>query len=181
MSSTRSSRRSCAARRRPRARPATACSSATARPTFGSSANTSTTWSSIASKDFSSRQPATARASRCCRSCASAFRSCFSIARCRTSTATLVVSDSIAGARKLTEHLIRVGHRRIAHFTDSDDVSTGRDRLQGYRQALETAGIPYLRRSHLPNDRRSDRRLSRRAAHAWRSIRFRPRSSLSTT
>jgi len=54
-----------------------------------------------------------------------------------------VVSDSIAGARKLTEHLIRVGHRRIAHFTDSDDVSTGRDRLTGYRQALEQAGIAY--------------------------------------
>ena len=55
-----------------------------------------------------------------------------------------VVSDSIAGARKLTEHLIRVGHRKIAHFTDSDDVSTGRDRLQGYREALETAGIAYF-------------------------------------
>ena len=54
-----------------------------------------------------------------------------------------VVSDSIAGARKLTEHLIRVGHRRIAHFTDSDDVSTGRDRLTGYRQALEQADIAY--------------------------------------
>jgi len=54
-----------------------------------------------------------------------------------------VVSDSIAGARKLIEHLIRVGHRRIAHFTDSDDVSTGRDRLEGYRQALEAAGIGY--------------------------------------
>lgn len=54
-----------------------------------------------------------------------------------------VVSDSVAGARALTEHLIRVGHRRIAHFTDSDDVSTGRDRLLGYRAALEAAGIGY--------------------------------------
>jgi LacI family transcriptional regulator len=55
----------------------------------------------------------------------------------------VVVSDSIAGGRKLTEHLIKVGHRRIAHFTDSDDVSTGRDRLQGYRDALQATGIPY--------------------------------------
>jgi LacI family transcriptional regulator len=54
-----------------------------------------------------------------------------------------VVSDSIAGARKLVEHLVKVGHRRIAHFTESDDVSTGRDRLEGYRQALEAARIPY--------------------------------------
>lgn len=54
-----------------------------------------------------------------------------------------VVSDSVAGARKLVEHLIKVGHRRIAHFTESDDVSTGRDRLEGYRQALEGARIPH--------------------------------------
>ena len=55
----------------------------------------------------------------------------------------LVVSDSVAGARRLVEHLIAIGHRRIAHFTDSDDVSTGRDRLRGYREALEAAGIAY--------------------------------------
>ena len=55
----------------------------------------------------------------------------------------LVVSDSVSGARRLTEHLIGIGHRRIAHVTESDDVSTGRDRLQGYRMALEAAGIPY--------------------------------------
>ncbi|WP_119388414.1 LacI family DNA-binding transcriptional regulator [Taklimakanibacter lacteus] len=54
----------------------------------------------------------------------------------------IVISDNVAGAKKLTEHLIAVGHRRIAHFTDSDDVSTGRDRLEGYRQGLATSGIP---------------------------------------
>ena len=53
-----------------------------------------------------------------------------------------VISDSVAGARRLVEHLIAIGHRRIAHFTESDDVSTGRDRLEGYRQALEAAHIP---------------------------------------
>jgi LacI family transcriptional regulator len=55
----------------------------------------------------------------------------------------LVVSDSTAGARQLTEHLIRVGHRRIAHVTDSEDTSTGRDRLAGYRAALDAAGIGF--------------------------------------
>jgi LacI family transcriptional regulator, galactose operon repressor len=55
----------------------------------------------------------------------------------------LVMSDNVAGARRLTEHLIRRGHRRIAHVTDSDDVSTGRERLQGYRDALEAAGMPF--------------------------------------
>jgi LacI family transcriptional regulator len=53
----------------------------------------------------------------------------------------LVVSDSVTGARRMTEHLIAVGHRSIAHLTDADDTSTGRDRLQGYREALSAAGI----------------------------------------
>jgi LacI family transcriptional regulator len=52
-----------------------------------------------------------------------------------------VQSDNVAGARRLTEHLIAIGHRRIAHLVDSDDNSTGRERLQGYREALQAAGI----------------------------------------
>ena len=54
----------------------------------------------------------------------------------------LVVSDSATGARRLVEHLLAVGHRDIAHLTDAEDTSTGRDRLQGYREALAAAGLP---------------------------------------
>lgn len=53
----------------------------------------------------------------------------------------LIVSDSAAGARRLTEHLIAIGHRNIAHITDADDTSTGRERLRGYREAIAAAGI----------------------------------------
>jgi LacI family transcriptional regulator len=55
----------------------------------------------------------------------------------------LIVSDNAHGARRLVEHLIAVGHRRIAHLTDVEDTSTGRERLRGYREALEGAGIPF--------------------------------------
>jgi LacI family transcriptional regulator len=55
----------------------------------------------------------------------------------------LIVSDSAVGARRLVEHLIAIGHRHIAHITDVDDTSTGRERLRGYREALEHAGIMY--------------------------------------
>lgn len=55
----------------------------------------------------------------------------------------LVVSDSAAGARHMVEHLVSVGHRSIAHLTDADDTSTGRERLRGYREGLQAAGIPY--------------------------------------
>jgi len=55
----------------------------------------------------------------------------------------LVQGDSVAGARQLVGHLIALGHRRIAMVTESDEVSTARDRLHGYREALEAAAIPY--------------------------------------
>ena len=55
--------------------------------------------------------------------------------------ADLVQGDSVAGARQLVEHLIELGHRRIGMVTETSEVSTARDRLQGYREALEHAGI----------------------------------------
>jgi LacI family transcriptional regulator len=54
----------------------------------------------------------------------------------------LVQGDSVAGARRLVEHLIELGHRRIGMITETNEVSTARDRVQGYRAALEAAGIP---------------------------------------
>jgi LacI family transcriptional regulator len=55
----------------------------------------------------------------------------------------LIVCDNAQGARRLIEHLIAIGHREIAHVSDAEDTSTGRERLRGYREALEAAGIPF--------------------------------------
>jgi LacI family transcriptional regulator len=52
-----------------------------------------------------------------------------------------VVGDSFAGARRLVEHLIGLGHRRIGLIVESDEVSTARDRRRGYEAALTAAGI----------------------------------------
>ena len=56
----------------------------------------------------------------------------------------LVQGDSVAGARQLIEHLIGLGHRRIGMITEPSGVSTARDRLRGYREALAAAGIDFL-------------------------------------
>jgi LacI family transcriptional regulator, galactose operon repressor len=53
----------------------------------------------------------------------------------------VVVGDSVGGAHRLVEHLISRGHRRIGFITESDDVSTARDRRQGYLAALAAAGL----------------------------------------
>jgi LacI family transcriptional regulator len=54
----------------------------------------------------------------------------------------VVVGDSVGGARRLVEHLISLGHRRIGFITEGDEVSTARDRRLGYVDALESAGVP---------------------------------------
>jgi LacI family transcriptional regulator len=54
----------------------------------------------------------------------------------------VVLGDSVAGARRLVEHLIALGHRRIGMIVESENVSTARDRRAGYVEALERAGIP---------------------------------------
>jgi LacI family transcriptional regulator len=55
----------------------------------------------------------------------------------------LVQGDSVAGGRRLVEHLIELGHRRIGMITETTTVSTARDRLQGYREAVEQAGLGF--------------------------------------
>ena len=56
--------------------------------------------------------------------------------------ADVVVGDNVGGARRLVEHLISLGHRRIGFIVESDDVSTARDRRAGYETALQGAGLP---------------------------------------
>lgn len=46
-----------------------------------------------------------------------------------------------AGMRMATDHLIGLGHRRIAMIGGNDLVSTGAERRAGYRQALTDHGI----------------------------------------
>lgn len=56
-----------------------------------------------------------------------------------------VVSCGIAGseaARQATTHLLKLGHRRIAHITGPRDMFDSQERLLGYREALQEAAIP---------------------------------------
>jgi LacI family transcriptional regulator len=50
-------------------------------------------------------------------------------------------ADDHAGVRLAVEHLIGFGHSRIAHLGGPQEVSTGRQRLEGFRAAMETAGL----------------------------------------
>ena len=52
-----------------------------------------------------------------------------------------VLLDNIGGARMAVEHLLSYGHRRVAVLGDRLDVFTIAERYQGYRDALEAAGL----------------------------------------
>jgi LacI family transcriptional regulator len=55
-----------------------------------------------------------------------------------------VVVDSYRGARELVEHLVRVGHQRIAMTYDQAlSEFHQRERLRGYRDALRANNLPY--------------------------------------
>ncbi len=55
----------------------------------------------------------------------------------------LVVSDDISGGYMATKHLLELGHRRILHVSGPDDDSSARNRLAGYKKALEEHGVEY--------------------------------------
>jgi LacI family transcriptional regulator len=52
-------------------------------------------------------------------------------------------SQNFEGARAMTEHLIDLGHRRIAFLAGRPDLESARRREAGYRAALDGAGIAF--------------------------------------
>jgi len=57
-------------------------------------------------------------------------------------TSTVLVDD-FAGGYNATRHLIDLGHKRIAVIAESMSVSSSKERVRGYRHALEEAGLVY--------------------------------------
>ncbi len=51
--------------------------------------------------------------------------------------------DNRHGGFLATDHLVQLGHRRIAYITSAADHSDNQGRLDGYRQALTAAGIAF--------------------------------------
>ena len=52
-----------------------------------------------------------------------------------------VLATNRSGAREAVDHLLSIGHRRIAFLGDLTDIATANDRYRGYTDALAAAGI----------------------------------------
>ncbi|MFD8497179.1 LacI family DNA-binding transcriptional regulator [Amycolatopsis sp. NPDC059657] len=58
------------------------------------------------------------------------------------STLPTIDADSLRGAQLATEHLLELGHRRIAFLAGRPDLQSAELRKTGYLQALAAAGVP---------------------------------------
>ncbi|MEJ2554836.1 MAG: LacI family DNA-binding transcriptional regulator [Anaerolineae bacterium] len=78
-----------------------------------------------------------------------------------------VVIDDVAGGRMATQHLIELGHHKIGFVGDQFDnpfhFVSSCDRYEGYRQALEEAGIPFRPEYHRQGEH--GRKQARGMAH----------------
>lgn len=54
-----------------------------------------------------------------------------------------VIPDDVAGARALTNALLAAGHQRVGHIAGEAWLDAGRDRLLGYREAIEARGLAF--------------------------------------
>lgn len=63
---------------------------------------------------------------------------CLDVAPCST-----VGVDDVGAARTMTEHLLALGHRRIAAIAGPAESPHSRDRMFGYRLALRAAGVAF--------------------------------------
>jgi DNA-binding LacI/PurR family transcriptional regulator len=61
--------------------------------------------------------------------------------------------DDAYGTSLSTNHLISLGHRRIAMIGGNDQTSTGRDRYQGYLNAMRNAGLEVKPHWRIPGPR----------------------------
>ncbi len=55
-----------------------------------------------------------------------------------------VLIENVKASADVTNHLIQLGHKRIAYLGDRYGYQSDTERFAGYRQAMERAGLPFV-------------------------------------
>ncbi len=80
--------------------------------------------------------------------------------------------DNLKGARMATDHLVHLGHQRIAFISGDLMTQAAFDRLEGYKTSLEKAGIAFREEYSLKGD--YSRKSARAAAEKILELPLRP-------
>ncbi|HEX9925026.1 MAG TPA: substrate-binding domain-containing protein, partial [Anaerolineae bacterium] len=63
--------------------------------------------------------------------------------QCEEGLLDAILADNVQGAYQITKYLLDLGHCRIGLVLGETELTTGENRLLGYRRALDDAGIPF--------------------------------------
>lgn len=67
-----------------------------------------------------------------------------------------VMIDNVRGSLEATQHLLELGHRRVAYLGDRYGRQSDTERLEGYRSALAAAKVPFDHRLVVHGDGKAD-------------------------
>lgn len=59
----------------------------------------------------------------------------------RSQSIPYVAGDDVSGAKAMTEHLLTIGHHKIAFLTGPRNMRASHDRLQGFRETMSAHGV----------------------------------------
>lgn len=75
-----------------------------------------------------------------------------------------VVADNFIGAHLATRHLIEHGYKRIVCMTGELSLYTIRERVNGYRRAIESAGLPFVLDTSITDYKSTEEAVKKRLA-----------------
>jgi DNA-binding LacI/PurR family transcriptional regulator len=71
-----------------------------------------------------------------------------------------VMIENVQASREATNHLIQLGHRRIAYLGDRFGHQSDTERFSGYRQALDNSGLPFVPELVVHGDGKSEEAIA---------------------
>jgi DNA-binding LacI/PurR family transcriptional regulator len=71
-----------------------------------------------------------------------------------------VMIENVQASREATNHLIQLGHRRIAYLGDRFGHQSDTERFSGYRQALDSSALPFVPELVVHGDGKSEKAIA---------------------
>jgi LacI family transcriptional regulator len=85
-------------------------------------------------------------------------------------TGTVVATDNAEASFEATNHLIRLGHLRIAMIAGTRGISAADERVEGFRRAMNEAGLTLTAHGNFFTQLRDDARLDASACRNGRAL-----------